>query len=238
MKVRGTLVIAAFVMAAAATVGVFAYVHSVKQDAKAGQDLVQVIVSKQDIPAGTSLDTLVSSGAFKTQAVPTDAVVPGAVTSLSELSSKQTSLPILAGEQIPTARLSGGTLGGGVLGIPRGYEALTLSLDSENVVGNEVRKGDHVTIYGSFDAKLAAQAETAVDGVVVTLVPDVLVLEGPSASDSSVSTGNGEITLSLKPADAQKLIYAQEQGQVWLTLLPPGQHGLKTPPATFIGVVK
>src|SRR6266699_3256890 len=106
MRQRGVLVIAAFVLAAGATVAVFAYVHSVRQDAKAGQNLVQVIVSKQDITAGTSMDSLIASGAFKTEAVPRDTVVPGAVTSLLALRNQRATLPIVAGEQITSARLT------------------------------------------------------------------------------------------------------------------------------------
>src|SRR5436309_2225532 len=150
MKQRGALVVAAFVLAALATVAVFAYTNSVKKDAKAGQTLVQVVVAKQDIPTGTSLNALISSGAFKTQSVPQDALVPGAVTSLDQLKNNQTTSPILAGEPISTARLSGGQLGGGRLGIPKGMEAVSLALDPENLVNSQIAKGDHVTIYGSF----------------------------------------------------------------------------------------
>src|SRR5437870_13322293 len=107
MKQRGVIVVAAFVLAAAATGAVFAYVHSVKKSSAAGSSLVQVVVSKQDIPAGTALSDLVSSGAFETEAVPKDTLVGGAVTSLSQLQNQRTVLPILAHEQISTARLTG-----------------------------------------------------------------------------------------------------------------------------------
>jgi hypothetical protein len=36
--------------------------------------------------------------------------------------------------------------------------------------------------------------------------------------------------LSVTPAEAQVLIYAQEQGHVWLTLLPPNEGGVLIPP--------
>src|SRR5438034_10131108 len=98
MKQRGTLVVAAFVLAALATVAVFAYTNSVKKDAKAGQTQVDVVVSKQDIPAGTTLNSLIDSGGFMTQSVPEDAVVPGAITSLEQLRNQQAALPILTGE--------------------------------------------------------------------------------------------------------------------------------------------
>jgi len=237
MKQRGLIVVAAFVLAAAATGAVFAYVHSVKQNVSTGSNLVQVIVSKQDIPAGTSLSDLVSSGAFETEAVPKNALVPGAVTSLSQLQTQRTSLPILAHEQISTARLTGGALAGGTLGIPRGLVAVSLSLDPQNLVNNEVKQGDRVTIYASFaGAANAAQANAPVPGVVTTLVPQALVLQGPAST--TVSGGAGLLTLALTPQDAQRVIFTQQQGSIWLGLLPPGQAGVKAAPSTYLQVIK
>ena len=55
-------------------------------------------------------------------------LVVGVVSSLSELEGRVTRYPILAGEQITTARLQGSTeeLPGGVLGIPEGFEAISV----------------------------------------------------------------------------------------------------------------
>jgi hypothetical protein len=35
------------------------------------------------------------------------------------------------------------------------------------------------------------------------------------------------------PEQASLLIFAQEQGHVWLTLLPPNQSGVEVPPASL-----
>jgi hypothetical protein len=39
------------------------------------------------------------------------------------------------------------------------------------------------------------------------------------------------ITLAVTPEDASLLIFSQEQGRVWLTLLPPNQPGVDLPAA-------
>src|SRR5947207_1480641 len=44
------------------------------------------------------------------------------------------------------------------------------------------------------------------------------------------------VTMALRPKDAQKLVYAQEEGSVWLALLPPHQHGARVPAVTFAGI--
>ena len=40
------------------------------------------------------------------------------------------------------------------------------------------------------------------------------------------------VTLALRPKDAQKVLFFEENGFVWLGLLPPGQGGSSEPPFT------
>ena len=131
MRSRGMVGLVAFGLATVATFSIFLYVHEVKQRAVTGGAQATVVVSKKDIPTGTSFDTLIAQGAFTTETIPRKTEVQGAVTSLEQLKGRRTSVPILAGEQIPMARLQGSTaLPGGAFGIPTGYEAMTLQLDS------------------------------------------------------------------------------------------------------------
>jgi pilus assembly protein CpaB len=241
-------------LAIGATAAVFLYLDSVKKEHRAPvANEVTVIVSKQDIPADTKLDSLISAGAFTTIQVPREAIVNGAVTDLSQLKGRTSSTFILQGEQISTARLQGSTQAtGGVLGIPKGYQAITLQLDPQKVPGQVLQPGDHVTIYATytgvsiisspalraiFGGKADPNAapgstgtnKTDVGDFTVDLVPDVQVLrvsnENPEAGSA---TANNAIlvTVALLPADAQRTVFSQEKGSIWLALLPPGQKGL------------
>src|SRR2546421_3419238 len=130
MRSRGMVGLVAFLLATIATFSIFLYVHGVKRKAETGGAQVTVVVSKRDIPAATNLDTLIAGGAFTSEAIPRTDEVQGAVTSLEQLKGRRTSVPILAGEQIPVARLQGSTqLPGGTFGIPTGFEAMTLQLE-------------------------------------------------------------------------------------------------------------
>ncbi len=79
----------------------------------------------------------------------------------------------------------------------------------------------------------------------MTVVPDVEVLKvtGPG-TEGAVGSGEGDrdtkilVTLSLEPRDAQRVVFAKERGQLWLSLLPPGQEGVDEAPLTFLEVVK
>ena len=217
---RVTLVIAAFVLAAIATVAIYFYVQGVEDEAQGG-GLVTVIVSTVDIPAGTALDELIEQGAFSGLDIPGDVVVSGAVVELSQLQGTVASAPVLAGEQIPLARVSGG-LPGGSLGIPEGFQAISVSLSPQQAVGNVINQGDHVVVYGLFGGG-GAGATSAV------VIPDAQVL----AVSVREGEGDGVATIAVTPAEATRLIFAAGNGQPWLALLPPGESG--TPIRPFSG---
>ena len=102
MRSRGLVVAIAVVLAIVAAAAVILYTNGVKSDAVTGGALSVVVVSKQDIAANTNLSPLVEEGIFTELQVPTDAVVDGAVTDVSQLRGQTTTSPVLANEQIPS----------------------------------------------------------------------------------------------------------------------------------------
>jgi hypothetical protein len=44
------------------------------------------------------------------------------------------------------------------------------------------------------------------------------------------------VTLSLKPQDGTKVVFAQETGKIWFALLPPDEEGRRTRPVIAPGV--
>ena len=252
MRSRGLVVVLAFLLAAGATAAVFLYVQGVQEEARTGGELVRVIVPTQDIPAGTELDPLIQQGAFRELEVPRDAVVAGAVTDLSQLRGQTATSAILAGEQIPTQRLSSGALPGGALGLTPGYQAVTVSLSAEQLVGPALQRGAHVTIYGSFagvDARsLRGGGATAtqvrgIPGVVLPLVDEVRVLDvlRPGVAQGEEGGDQGAlVTLELLPVDAQKVVFAQQNGTLWLGLVAPEDFEAveAPPPVDFLQLAK
>jgi Flp pilus assembly protein CpaB len=246
MKARGVAVILAFVLAAAATLGVFLYVRGVKnQNNNTAQQMTTVVVAKRDIAAGTPLNPLISSGDFTTLQVPNDAIVQGAVTDLTQLQNRTTAAEILQNEQISTSRLQGSQSGQGVLGIAPGFEAVTIQLEAQRVLNGVIQTGDHVVLYATGNpAKQATAASCKAankgtkeffPGASLTLVPDVKILRviNPSTTGNA-GQGSSFVTLQLTPHDGAAVIAAQNQGLIWLSLLPPNQHGVQQPPV-FIG---
>ena len=219
-------------MAVVATGALFLYVNNVRNEADSGPRQVDVIVSKEDIAAGTDLNPLLTEGAFTTQTFDEDAVVRGAITDLTDLEDQTTSVPVVAGEQLTSARLQGSEdLSGGVLGIPDGREAVTLALEPQRIVGRDLQRGDRVTVYATFDNAQAG------DPVTVSLVSDVPVLQVGGQQEGEQST-ESLVTMALKPRDVQRLVFSREEGDVFLALLPPGAPKSRNAPASFGEVIR
>ena len=247
MKGRGLVVFLALILATLATAGVFMYSRGVKEDVQTGGTMVPVVVTKVDIPARSDMDQLIKDDQFRIIQVPASVVVDGAVTSVDQLAGKNNSVAILAGEQIPAARISG-NVPGGALAIPEGMQAITVSLDASRGVAGAINAGDHVTIYSTFkDAP--RKGGTVNETVTTALVPTVELLAvfrplasstfgGDEPTSSEQLPGSLTVTVALTPEDAQRFVFSMETGSVWFGLLPPDESGQPMEPITYAQVVK
>jgi pilus assembly protein CpaB len=227
---RAITAILVFLVAAAAAGGVLMFMNGVRDRADAGRVTVDVIVASQDVPAGQDLDPLIEDGVFRTKAVDMEDLVPGAITDVYQLRGQRTGYPILAEEQIAAARLAGPLqAGGGILGIPDGLQAASITLEPQRVVAGALQQGDHVEVFGTFTSQTGAGTQTT-----RVVIEDALVLAVPRPDEGGVGAGgSGTVTLAVTPEQASLLIFAQEQGHVWLTLLPPNQAGVDVPPVSL-----
>jgi Flp pilus assembly protein CpaB len=263
MKSRSLVVAGALVLALLATAGVFLYVNNVKHEAETGGALTTVLVSSTNIAAGTELNPLVDQGAFEPRQFPTDSVIEGAVTSVSQLRNRTTAAPILAGEQIALSRLSGTSqkLPGGVYGLQPGFEAVSVKLEAQQMIGRKLQAGDHVTLFGIFsDLQAASGSLSSLTGkggggtsetssgtlpsVAAVVVPDARVLGVTTAAVDPSSTTtqddvseNQVVTLELTPEDGQRITLTQETGKLWFGLIRPGDHAPKPGPVTLAEVI-
>jgi len=227
---RALTAIVVFLAAAAAAAGVFMFMNGVRERADDGRVTVQVIVASQDVPAGQDLDPLIEDGVFRAKAVDVEDLVPGAITDVYQLRGQRTGYPILAEEQIAAARLAGPLqAGGGILGIPEGLQAAAITLEPQRIVAGALQQGDHVEVFGTFTSRAAAGEQTT-----RVVIEDALVLAVARPAEGGVGAGgDGTLTLAVTPEQASLLIYAQELGHVWLTLLPPNQPGVAVPPVSL-----
>jgi len=248
LRPRGLVITVAAALAILATAAVYLYVHGV-QTTSGGAASTPVIVAKEDIPVGARLDDVIAKGGVTVRRFAKADVVRGAVSTIAEIKGRLTNAPIVAGEQITTARLAGSSTQpeGGVLGIPSGYEAVTISLQAPQAGGGLVRQGDHVSVYATFSniSLLPASAlrdflqgrasnnqTQKIPDFITTVAPDVQVLKVLQGSITATSQqANVALTLALKPQEAARLVFAQQKGALWMALLPPNQQGQSIPPS-------
>lgn len=121
----------------------------------------------------------------------------------------------------------GGTGHGGLAHrIKMQERALSLSVDSVSSVSGLVRPNDHVDILGTFRFP-ASQGDSRLDTVTLTLLQNVTILAvgrqlGGASAGGRRSGGNyATITVNVSPEEAELLVFAQQKGEITLTLRNP-----------------
>ena len=109
--------------------------------------------------------------------------------------------------------------------IPHQERALSVAVDATSAVAGMVRPNDHVDIIGTFRFP-AAEGESALDTVTLTLLQNVTVLAaGQQLSSSAEESRRGgsysSLTLSLTPPEVELLVFAQQKGKLTFTLRNP-----------------
>jgi pilus assembly protein CpaB len=226
---RTVLLVAAVLVAALGASLVGFYVYNVNQRVKARQAPQQILVAKKLIPAGTTGDTAANDGDLQFMQVPKAAIAVGALDKIDPVASLVALAPIYPGEQILRAKF--GKQGDSTaLSIPTaGTMALSMSLGGPARVNGFVVPGSEVAVF----LTRGGSTELILDRVKVigvgtrTLVPS----SGQAAQQQS-----DVVTFGVTQAQAQKLIFAQSAGAIYLTLLTPDSTVSRLPPTTVTTV--
>jgi Flp pilus assembly protein CpaB len=257
--------IAAVVLAAIAGVLVWKYVTSADTRAEHDKRLVPALVAKSRIARGTLFDQVVADKLFETVKIPRDSLPPDRIVPASDNAllnlyrGKVAATDIFArtpvvSEQFVAASQLVNTVAGA---IPKGKQAITVSLDQTHAVGGFVTPGDKVNLILNFKAVPLVKPATgsSTDGLRTTafLLPGIKVIAvgsttvlptSPGAPASGAGTNGGTtttttpqtqpaslITLEVTPRQAEQIVHATAMGAVYLSLNPPGFNAgqFKTP---------
>jgi pilus assembly protein CpaB len=217
-------IVAAIVLALLGTMGLVGYVQGAKDDAVAGEKLVQVYVASDTIPAGTPASDV--SDMVTTEKVPAKVKADDAVTNLKAIKGEVATIDLLPGEQLVTSRFAKSVATSTAKGIPAGMFGATVSLDPERALGGQVRAGDRVAIVGILgrEGVLTDTAEVLASDVLVTSVQ----IDGTNGDDpekkevTEAPSGKFFVTVALTQADLEKVVTAAGDGSVWLAAVPTG----------------
>lgn len=195
MQRRLIAAVAAVILAGIGAVLLFNYVATADARAMAGLTPTTVLVVTQPVAAGTVGSQLGSSVTSKE--IPASAVVPGALTSLTDVANLATTTDLQPGEQVIRSRFAEpGTSGNGAVRIDNNMQLLTLKLDGPNAAGGQLTAGSKVAIY------------LTIGGKIQQLMPVVLVAN---------ASPDGAITLALTPPNVQRVLLGFQSGTMWLT---------------------
>ncbi|NOJ58335.1 RcpC/CpaB family pilus assembly protein [Arthrobacter sp. 260] len=228
MKSRIIGAIAAVLLAVLGTVLLVQYVSASEQRALAGTETRTVLVVRNgvSIPEGTAaegLTDLVSEEAVPAKVVPADAIA-----SLDQVAGLVTSVELVSGEQVLSSRFVDPVelIEDSVVEVPEGMQEVTILLEPQRAVGGQILPGDTVGVFISLavgEDVLEATTHLTMHKVLVTSVQGLAITaeEGSnSPSSTPIPAGSVLVTVARPAPDAEKIVFAQEFGTIWLSKEP------------------
>lgn len=224
------------------------YLQSAKADIASGVEPVLVLVATRDVPAGTPSEQLLEQEFAVEKEVPRQYVADGAISSLSAIKGKVLAVPLTPGEQLTSSRFKVAEEVGLAYALPEGYVAISVPDNPARGVSGFISPGDYVMVISSFDPGelgeavskiLIKKARVLATGTQTsqTVKPDEQQeAEGGMLGGNTETSTVQTLTLAVTPVDAERLVFAQEVGSVWYTLLSsssidvPDTAGERYPP--------
>lgn len=240
MQSRVLAVLIAVVLALVATAALVVYVNGADQRAVANQRPVVVLVAKEPIKAGTSGEDAQNLGRIERKTIAWNSAVEGAFRTPSQLEGKFAAVDIAKGEQLLPSRWLGAEQveGRGLLPIPDDHQALSIGLDMTRQVAGFVTPGDNVGMVLTLPRPNGSnKSEFLLQNVRVLAVgATALTTRTAQGGGGRVNQGKGSqtltaITLAIKKQYVENVVYAAEEGDIYLTLMPRNAD-----PATRRGV--
>jgi pilus assembly protein CpaB len=230
---RTVLLLVATLIAAVGTALVFLYVRGLEARASESFEMVRVIEAVETIPAGETLAQAQAAGKLEMARVPRAAVLPGAVDAIGDLGPSVALTTLHPGEQIIAGKF-GDPGNQETLNIPEGKMAISVDLSDPARVAGFVTPGAEVAVFISAEPELVdpeGGQSTKLPKFTRLLLPRVQVLGvGTTTVVSTTTTGQDGaqtteelprtlMTLAVDQAEAEKVIFAAENGELAFALL-------------------
>ena len=220
----------AIILAAAAALMVFVYVKGYQSDVNGRSNEVSVLVANQTIPQLTPGNQVVEATMYRTTTVPKSSLVDGAVTNPDQLKGLVARNDVYPGEQLTTNQFVKSDTNSVAVNLKPNQRAIDFPATPGAGLVGRLQVGDHVDVVASFEVVpidpatgLPRQGGQSIP-VTKTIAKDALVLSVPATGDStSVSDAKDSVlTLAINVDDVQHVVFAQEKGDVYFVLRPPG----------------
>ncbi len=217
--------LAALLLAGAGAVLLLGYVGAADRRAMAGMETVSVLVVVKPVAKGTPAERLTALVTQKT--LPVKAVAPGALSELEPIIGRVTTTDLQPGEQVLASRFvdPASLVDPDVVKIPRGLQQLSIALESQRILGGEVKPGATVGVFVSLPKEddRPAQTHLVLHKVLVSKVEHANPAapadgQAQSQNNAGLPEGSHLVTLALAARDAEKVVFGAEHGKIWLSL--------------------
>ncbi|MGI5838275.1 MAG: Flp pilus assembly protein CpaB [bacterium] len=202
---------------------VYLYIRQMETRSVFGKT-VDVVVAVQNIPA----KTLLQDNMLVIKQLPEELVNSNVLGSLEEAVHKITTVPLAEGEIVLKTKLAADIEKTALAYyVPDQKRAVTISVNEIIGVSGFVQPGDCVDVYSTFPASIAGKDKTILvleNLPVLAVVRDTDTSAEKAVKDISSFTS---ITLAATPEEAGRLIFAEENGHLRLTLRPALAQGTK-----------
>lgn len=201
-----------------ASIGVSQYMEKARENSVAPLETMKIYVACTEINIGEKLD----EKNIKLEEWPKDRVPEGAISELKDLEDKYPRARMYTGEPILVAKLTDTVHGDTSQTIPEGFRVVAVKVDAETGLGGLIRPGDRVDVM-VFLRKSSEVPETKTQ----TILRDVNVFAVDAETERAVDKGTGQarevrnVSLLVKPNQAESIMLAKELGVMSLTLRRP-----------------
>jgi Flp pilus assembly protein CpaB len=184
---------------------------------------VTVVVGTQDIPAGATAKDLLANNHLKEEQVPTAQLVPGAVQSLNQLDGATFISGFAKGQQITTAGVQLVNRG---YRLPKGYEAVSITVPFTDGDAGYVNVGDEINLYGVLattpvNGSKLPRAQLLLSNVRVLDVSQAIAANGANGDVNGAARGSADSVtylLALKTDDVEKVIFTTKFEGLYVSL--------------------
>ncbi|HEX2149729.1 MAG TPA: Flp pilus assembly protein CpaB [Actinomycetota bacterium] len=187
-------------------------------------ETAEAYVATADLTIGTVWEDL--AGLVEKRPIPVALRPPGAITDPAQVKGKTLVRSMGRGEVLTTVQFN--QTGAESLKIPNGQRALTLSLPAPQGVADYIQPGAKADIFVTF--KGLPGVTNPVDATLtqlllsnVTVLANRRALPAQALADGAPPPDGGDIllTFAVTVEQAEKIVFAKENGALWLTLMNP-----------------
>jgi pilus assembly protein CpaB len=194
------------------------YVSNYQRNVRSGEENVQVFVAKRDIRVGTSGADVASLGLLQESEVVRRSVVPGAISSATQLDGLVAGETIHAGEQVTARRFSTPAERGIRAQITGAMRVFQLPGDANQLLVGTLRGGDRVDVVAS--VQVDGEGERHATRVVLRNI-EVLRPAFGAGEMKVTSTSSQAVLLAVSDTQVPKLFHVVKHGDWSLQLRPP-----------------